>query len=72
MTEHDPADDEDICAEFARHHDSEGYTESEFRAAMTNLIAQGIIRRVPYITADGDIRYRIERVDTAFGASGCL
>ena len=71
MTERHPADDEDICAAFAECRDSEGYTESEFRAAMANLIAQGIIRRVRYITADGDIRYRIERVNTAFGAFGC-
>jgi len=68
MSQRHPADDADICAEFAQQYDSEGYTETEFRAAMTNLLAQGIIRRVPYITADGSIRFRIERVDTAFGA----
>ena len=70
MSERHPADDEDICAGFARRPDSDGYTASEFRAAMTNLLAQGILRRVPYITADGNIRFRIERADTAPGASG--
>jgi hypothetical protein len=57
------ADDEDICRTFAQHPDSEGYTEAEFRQAMTNLIAQGILRRVPYRTPDGVMRHRIERAD---------
>lgn len=73
MSERHPADDEDICAAFAAHPDSEGCTESEFRESLERLLAQGIVRRVRYTTSDGDIRYRIERADTAVrcGAVGC-
>ena len=55
-------DEEDICARFARRADSEGYTEAEFKETMADLLAQGIICRVPYRAPDGTIRYRIERV----------
>jgi hypothetical protein len=61
MTARAPIDDEDICRTFARHADSEGYTEAEFRQAIDNLLVLGILRRVPYRAQDGSTRYRIER-----------
>jgi hypothetical protein len=56
-------DEEDICARFARRHDSEGYTENEFKEAMKRLLAQGLIRRVPYRAPNGTIRHKIARAN---------
>jgi hypothetical protein len=61
MTARSLTDEADICARFARRSDSEGYSETEFRNAMQQLLAQGIIRKVPYQTPDGTTRYKIER-----------
>jgi hypothetical protein len=61
MTAHAPTDDEDICHTFARHANSEGYTEAEFRKAIDNLLLLGLLRRVPYRAQDGSARYLIER-----------
>jgi hypothetical protein len=65
MTARSLTDEEDICARFARRPDSEGYTEAEFRRAMANLLAEGLIRRVSYRAPDGTIRHRIERTPVA-------
>jgi hypothetical protein len=71
---HHPLDEEDICANFARQPDSEGYTEAEFRQVLVKLLAQGVVRRVPYRASDGSTRHRIERRynlrTDAFGAFG--
>ena len=60
MTARDPTDDEDICRTLARHAKSEGYTVTEFRQAIDNLLARGLLRRVPYRDDDGSLRHRIE------------
>jgi hypothetical protein len=41
MTTHHFLDEEDICANFARHPDSQGYTETDFKAVLSDLLAQG-------------------------------
>jgi hypothetical protein len=60
MTPRDPTDDEDICRTLAQRADSEGYTAAEFRQAIDNLLATGLLRRVPYRDGDGALRHRIE------------
>jgi hypothetical protein len=53
----------------ARQPDSEGYTEAEFRKVLVKLLAQGVVRRVPYRAADGSTRYRTERRYNLNGAA---
>jgi len=68
-----PLDEEDICANFARDPDCQGYTEAEFREVLTSLLGRGVLRRVPYRAANGTIRYRIERqFNLHVGASGAF
>jgi hypothetical protein len=73
MSEHHPADEENICANFARHPSNEGFTEAEFRVVIADLLARGELHRVAYRTPAGELRYRIERAPAAVcGGSACL